>query len=140
VNVANGTAPTPVIPACLVRERYDLQVLLAVLDRLDLVVAQLAAIEARLSASAPLGPNAGDGKPAADKPAMAEALEKLAHAGLEATHGPGVWPAILGRSRRECDRMRASGRLVQPDFYAGRSPRWKGETVRRWLAAQGGEK
>jgi hypothetical protein len=61
----------------------------------------------------------------------------LSNAGLEAVHGPNVWPAILGRSRRECDRMRSRGALPRPDFYAGRSPRWKGGTVKDWLARQG---
>ena len=45
---------------------------------------------------------------------------------------------ILQRSRRELERMRAAGRFPPPDLKLGpRSPRWRAETVERWIADAG---
>jgi predicted DNA-binding transcriptional regulator AlpA len=41
---------------------------------------------------------------------------------------------ILAVSRRSCERLRAAGKLPRPDLHLGRSPRWRTETVRRWIA------
>jgi hypothetical protein len=43
---------------------------------------------------------------------------------------------LLVASQRTLDRLRASGRLPHPDMFIGRSPRWKAETVRRWIDTQ----
>lgn len=45
---------------------------------------------------------------------------------------------ILGVTLRSFDREKAAGRFPQPDCRTGkRSPRWKAETVARWIDAQG---
>lgn len=45
---------------------------------------------------------------------------------------------VLVCSRREVERMRASGRLPKPDLLVGRrSLRWRPETLRRWLKEGG---
>lgn len=46
------------------------------------------------------------------------------------------WPIILGCSIETVGRMKAAGRLPRPDLMIGRSPRWRPETVRRWLDGQ----
>jgi predicted DNA-binding transcriptional regulator AlpA len=40
---------------------------------------------------------------------------------------------ILAVSRRSLERLRAAGKLPRPDLHLGRSPRWRAETIRRWL-------
>ncbi len=46
---------------------------------------------------------------------------------------------ILRASTTVVDRERAAGRLPRPDLLiAGRSPRWRPETIRDWLAEGGG--
>jgi hypothetical protein len=44
---------------------------------------------------------------------------------------------ILNCSRRWLERERSAGRAPRPDFMAGRCPRWKLETVRRWIEGGG---
>ena len=44
---------------------------------------------------------------------------------------------ILRCSRRLVERMRSAGKVPKPDIKIGRMPRWKPETVRRWVD-QGG--
>ena len=44
---------------------------------------------------------------------------------------------LLGVSRRLIERDRAAGRFPRPDLVIGRMPRWKPETIRRWID-QGG--
>ena len=45
---------------------------------------------------------------------------------------------VLNCSRREVERMRASGRLPRPDLTVGsRSPRWRHESIRRWVERGG---
>jgi predicted DNA-binding transcriptional regulator AlpA len=44
---------------------------------------------------------------------------------------------VLNCSRRVVERMRAAGRLPKPDLFVGnRSPRWRPETIRRWIDEQ----
>ena len=45
--------------------------------------------------------------------------------------------AILSCSRRLVERMRSAGKVPKPDFHAGRCPRWKPETIRRWIGEGG---
>jgi hypothetical protein len=45
--------------------------------------------------------------------------------------------AILSCSRRLIERMRTAGRVPQPDLHVGRMPRWRPETIRRWIAEGG---
>jgi hypothetical protein len=44
---------------------------------------------------------------------------------------------ILKCSRRWLERERSAGRVPKPDFQAGRCPRWKPETIRRWIGEGG---
>src|SRR5208337_3032087 len=44
---------------------------------------------------------------------------------------------ILSCSRRLIERMRSAGRLPRPDLHVGRMPRWRAETIRRWIEAGG---
>jgi hypothetical protein len=43
---------------------------------------------------------------------------------------------VLRLSLRAFDQLRSAGRLPRPDLVLGRSPRWRVETVRDWLAQQ----
>jgi len=45
--------------------------------------------------------------------------------------------ALLNCSRRLVERMRCSGKLPRPDLKIGKMPRWKAETIRRWIEAGG---
>lgn len=42
----------------------------------------------------------------------------------------------LGVCRRKVETMKSSGTLPRPDLHIGRLPRWKPETIRRWIDAQ----
>ncbi|MDR3618222.1 MAG: helix-turn-helix domain-containing protein [Paludisphaera borealis] len=61
--------------------------------------------------------------------------------------GPAIEPllsiddvaAALSCSRRLVERMRSAGKLPRPDLHVGRMPRWKRETLVRWIA-EGGRK
>ena len=44
---------------------------------------------------------------------------------------------ILSVSRRWLERERSAGRVPKPDFMAGRCPRWKPATIRRWIETGG---
>jgi hypothetical protein len=44
---------------------------------------------------------------------------------------------ILKCSRRWLERERSAGRVPKPDFMAGRCPRWRAETIRRWIGEGG---
>jgi hypothetical protein len=62
-------------------------------------------------------------------PALADGIEKL------------VTLADLSY-RLDCDertirRLRAAGSLPPPDLKIGRSPRWRPETIRRWIERGG---
>lgn len=49
----------------------------------------------------------------------------------------GDWSGVLNCSRRMVERLKSSGRLPKPDLIIGRMPRWKPETVRRWIESGG---
>jgi hypothetical protein len=40
---------------------------------------------------------------------------------------------ILNCSRRLVERMRSAGNVPRPDFQVGRCPRWRPETIHRWI-------
>ena len=44
---------------------------------------------------------------------------------------------ILSCSRRLVERMRAGGRLPEPDIRVGKMPRWKPSTIRTWIEREG---
>jgi len=44
--------------------------------------------------------------------------------------------SVLNASRRTTERLRAAGKLPKPDLHVGKLPRWKPETIRRWIEAQ----
>jgi hypothetical protein len=44
---------------------------------------------------------------------------------------------VLNASRRTVERMRSAGRLPRPDLHLGRVPRWKPETIQRWIEGGG---
>jgi hypothetical protein len=46
------------------------------------------------------------------------------------------WRVILNCCRRKVESMKAGGKLPEPDIYIGRLPRWRPETVRRWIDDQ----
>jgi hypothetical protein len=52
-------------------------------------------------------------------------------------YGPAPVTRSLGMSRRTLERLRASGRFPAPDFWIGRSPRWKRETLVNWISKGG---
>src|SRR4051812_9044795 len=58
-------------------------------------------------------------------------------AGIEPLLAIADLAVILSCSRRLVERMRSSGRVPEPDFHVGRCPRWKPETIRRWIEAEG---
>jgi len=45
---------------------------------------------------------------------------------------------ILSCSRRLVERMRASKKIIHPDMYICRMPRWRPERIRHWI--EGGNK
>ena len=59
------------------------------------------------------------------------------HPGIEPLIGIDDLASILGVSRRWLERERSAGRVPKPDFTAGRCPRWRPETVRRWIEGGG---
>jgi predicted DNA-binding transcriptional regulator AlpA len=65
-------------------------------------------------------------------------MARLAPAGIEPALTLADWTQILRCSRREVERMKSAGKLPPPDFKVGRMPRWKPETVRRWIDEQAG--
>ena len=44
---------------------------------------------------------------------------------------------ILGCSRRLMERMRSAGKVPEPDIKIGKMPRWRVETIRRWIEGGG---
>jgi predicted DNA-binding transcriptional regulator AlpA len=44
---------------------------------------------------------------------------------------------VLNASRRTIERMRAAGKLPQPDVHIGKMPRWRPEMVRAWIERGG---
>src|SRR5262245_6296558 len=59
----------------------------------------------------------------------------------ERTLPPGIEPmlgiddlaTLLSCSRRLVERMRSAGKVPKPDIKIGKMPRWKPETIRRWI-------
>jgi predicted DNA-binding transcriptional regulator AlpA len=45
--------------------------------------------------------------------------------------------ALLSCSRRSVEGMRSAGRLPRPDLSIGKMPRWRPETIRRWIERGG---
>jgi excisionase family DNA binding protein len=60
-----------------------------------------------------------------DPPSLVSAIEPL----LTVTD----LARLLVCDRRTVERLRAAGRLPRPDLMIGRLPRWKPETIRRWI-------
>jgi hypothetical protein len=60
-----------------------------------------------------------------DPPSLADAIEPLLSV-LDLCR-------ILRCNRRTIERLRAGGKLPRPDANVGRMPRWKAETIRRWI-------
>jgi hypothetical protein len=58
-------------------------------------------------------------------------------AGLEPLLGINNLAAILSCSRRLVERLRSAGRVPKPDIWVGKMPRWRAETIRRWLESGG---
>jgi hypothetical protein len=56
---------------------------------------------------------------------------------IEPAVGVEGWTVALACSRRMVERLRASGRLPAPDFFVGRLPRWRADTVRAWIERGG---
>jgi hypothetical protein len=44
---------------------------------------------------------------------------------------------ILKCSRRWIERERSAGRIPKPDIQLGKCPRWRVETIRRWIGRSG---
>ncbi len=45
--------------------------------------------------------------------------------------------ALLSCSRRLVERMRSAGKVPKPDIKVGKMPRWRVETIRRWIERGG---
>jgi len=43
---------------------------------------------------------------------------------------------VLVTTRRTVDRMRSAGKIPKPDLHVGKMPRWRPETIRRWIDQQ----
>jgi hypothetical protein len=55
------------------------------------------------------------------------------HDGFERLLSINDLAALLNCSRRLIESMRAAGKVPKPDFKAGKMPRWRAETIRRWI-------
>jgi predicted DNA-binding transcriptional regulator AlpA len=67
----------------------------------------------------------------ADPPAATAVVPPLP---IEPLIDRGTLASILSVSLRSLDRMAAAGHLPKPDLHIGvRQPRWRAETVRRWI-------
>ncbi len=81
--------------------------------------------------------NAPEAAPRADAPkSKANAVDRLAAAGLDPMLCLDDIATLLLVSRRAIERLKAAGKLPKPDLTIGRMPRWKPETIRRWIAQQ----
>jgi predicted DNA-binding transcriptional regulator AlpA len=58
-------------------------------------------------------------------------------AGLEPMLSLDDLAALLSCSRRLVERMRSAGKIPRPDIHVGRCPRWKPETIRKWIERGG---
>jgi hypothetical protein len=89
-------------------------------------------------ALAALGPvRLADSVPPPEDPRLKHKRGLTLRAGIEPLLGIDDLAAILKCSRRLVERMRSAGRVPKPDIMIGKMPRWRGETIRRWIAAGG---
>ena len=58
-------------------------------------------------------------------------------AGIEPMLGIDDLAALLSCSRRLVERMRSAGKVPRPDIKVGKMPRWRVETIRRWIERDG---
>jgi len=58
-------------------------------------------------------------------------------AGIERMLGIDDLAVLLSCSRRVVERMRSAGKVPRPDIKIGKMPRWKPETIRRWIESGG---
>jgi len=58
-------------------------------------------------------------------------------AGIEPMLGLDDLAAPLSCSRRLIERMRSAGKVPKSDMLVGKMPRWRAETIRRWIEAGG---
>jgi hypothetical protein len=58
-------------------------------------------------------------------------------ASLEPMLGIDDLAALLNCSRRLVERMRSAGKVPNPDIKIGKMPRWRAETIRRWIERGG---
>jgi predicted DNA-binding transcriptional regulator AlpA len=71
----------------------------------------------------------------AELPRLREALDRQAVTALvEPLLDRHDLATVLRCSLPTLDRLKASGRLPRPDLVLSRSPRWRPETIRRWIA------
>lgn len=45
---------------------------------------------------------------------------------------------VLNCGRRTAERLLSAGKLPRPDLRIGRMPRWRPESIRRWIEGGGG--
>lgn len=88
-------------------------------------------------------------RPVVDDPgplSLADTVDRQPEAATpKRTLPPGIEPllgiddlaALLSCSRRLVERMRSSGKVPIPDIKIGKMPRWKPETIRRWIEGGG---
>ena len=91
-------------------------------------------------------------KPAVDGPGpvrLANAIDPPEDPRPEPKHGPTLpagfermfsiddLAALLSCSRRLVERMRSAGKVPKPDIKVGKMPRWRVETIRRWIERGG---
>ena len=76
-----------------------------------------------------------DHQPAEPRPAVKPG--RTLPAGMEPLLSIDDLTVILNCSRRLVERMRSAGKVPPPDLHICRMPRWKPETVRRWMEAGG---
>jgi len=58
-------------------------------------------------------------------------------AGMEPMLGIDDLAALLSCSRRLIERMRSAGEVPKSDMLVGKMPRWRAETIRRWIEEGG---
>src|SRR5262245_5755651 len=83
----------------------------------------------------PDGPAPGGGtmsRPHLHRPALADPEPSGGHV-IEPMLSLDNVARILKCSRRWLEGQRSAGKVPRPDFMAGRCPRWKPSTIRRWI-------
>ena len=135
MNINGSESALAAVTSAMLHARPELALLAALVGRFDAAIGRLDAIEAKLAAPIP---HAADVQRTGIK--AKETAARLEAVGIKPALGPDDWKPIVGRSRREVDRLRSEGKIPKPDFYSGRSPRWHAATAQAWLASQGGKK